>query len=76
MAPRAVGGGVSRGHVSRGADDGYRDGRCAASAGLAKSFMVGSGLGFGSLYQASAEDGDPNPRTALLLALVYGAAEF
>ena len=47
----------------------------AQGEALAKSAMVGSGLGFGSLYDASAADGDPDPWKALLGAVPYGLAE-
>ena len=77
MAPRMLGGGgVSRAAMSRmgpmtaAEASGLRQG-----AAVAKSTMVGSGLGFGSLYESSAADGDPDPWRALAMAPLYGASE-
>ena len=71
VAPRMLGGGGA------GQAAGFAGRRQALAQGeaLAKSTMVGTGLGFGSLYQASAEDGDPDPFLALLGAIPYGLAE-
>lgn len=71
MAPRMLGGAGLR----TGADFATRRAALSQGEALAKSTMVGSGLGFGSLYESSAADGDPDPWKALALAPLYGAAE-
>lgn len=77
MAPRAMGGGnVSRAAMSRvGPMTAAEVAGVQQGAALAKSTMVGTGLGFGSLYESSAADGDPDPWKALALSPLYGAAE-
>ena len=70
-APRALGGGG----VQQGASFAARKQALAQGEALAKSTMVGTGLGFGSLYESSAADGDPDPWKALLGAVPYGLAE-
>lgn len=77
LAPRAMGGGgltgstlARMGPLTAAEMAGVRQG-----AGLAKSVMVGTGLGYGSLYEASGADGDPNPYAALALSPLYGVAE-
>jgi len=71
LAPRALGGAG----LEAGASFAARRAALAQGEALAKSTMVGSGLGFGSLYEASGADGDPDPWAALALAPLYGAAE-
>ena len=71
IAPRALGGGG----VQQGASFAARKQALAQGEALAKSTMVGTGLGFGSLYESSAADGDPDPWKALLGAVPYGLAE-
>ena len=77
MAPRAMGGGnVSRAAMSRvGPMTAAEVAGVQQGAALAKSTMVGTGLGFGSLYESSAADGDPDPWKALALSPLYGVAE-
>lgn len=71
LAPRGLGGG------GFGSATGLAAQKAAVQQGaaLGKSTLVGSALGFGDLYQASGEDGEYDPFTALALALPYGAAE-
>lgn len=71
MAPRMLGGAG----LKTGADFAARRAALAQGQALAKSTMVGSGIGFGSLYESSAADGDPDPWRALAMAPLYGAAE-
>ena len=76
VAPRMLGGGgVGQAVGFAGRRQALAGGAMAQGEALAKSTMVGTGLGFGSLYQASAEDGDPDPFLALLGAIPYGLAE-
>jgi len=71
MAPRMLGGAGYK----AGGTLAMRRAALAQGEALAKSTIVGSGLGYGSLYQSSAADGDPNPIGALALAPLYGLAE-
>lgn len=77
LAPRAMGGGaLKRSVLSRvGPKTLAETASVKQGAALAKSAMVSSGLGFGSLYQASGADGDPDPWKALALSPLYGLAE-
>lgn len=71
LAPRALGGGG----LEAGASVAARRAALSQGEALATGTVVGSGLGFGSLYGESVEGGDPNALRALALAPVYGAAE-
>lgn len=71
MAPRVMGGGGLR----AGATAIERKIAMRQGQALAKSTMAGTGLGYGSLYQASGEDGEYDPGLALLGAVPYGLAE-
>lgn len=77
VAPRALGGGgVSRAAMTRmGPMTAAEAAGVQQGAAVAKSTMVGTGLGFGSLYESSAADGDPDPWKALAMSPLYGAAE-
>ena len=77
IAPRALGGGgVSRAAMTRmGPMTAAETAGVRQGVAVAKSTMVGTGLGFGSLYESSAADGDPDPWKALALSPLYGAAE-
>lgn len=77
VAPRAMGGGaLNRSVLSRvGPKTAAETASIKQGEALAKSAMVSSGLGFGSLYQSSGADGDPDPFKALALAPFYGLAE-
>ena len=71
LAPRALGGGGLKAGASREA----RRQALAQGKALTKSTMVGSGLGFGSLYKSSGADGEYDPLTSLALSPLYGLAE-
>jgi hypothetical protein len=71
VVPRALGGGG----LEAGASVAARRAALAQGEALATGTMVGSGLGFGSLYGESVEGGDPNALKALALSPIYGAAE-
>lgn len=71
VAPRVIGGGG----LEAGASMAARRAALAQGADFGASAIVGSGLGFGSLYGESVEGGDPSPFKALALAPLYGVAE-
>ena len=71
VAPRFLGGGGLQ------AGAGHAAARAALAQGqaLGASTLVGSGLGFGSMYGESVEGGDPSPWKAAALAPIYGVSE-
>ena len=71
MAPRVLGGGGIR----QGASVAARKEALARGESLGASYLAGTTVGYGGLYQESAADGDPDPYAALALAPISGLAE-
>jgi hypothetical protein len=69
--PSMLGGGG----LSAGATTAQRIAALDAGGRLAGAAAVGTGIGFGSLYDASGADGDPDPWKALAGAPLYGVLE-
>ena len=69
--PSMLGGGG----LSAGATTAQRIAAMDAGGRLAGAAAVGTGIGFGSLYDASGADGDPDPWKALAGAPLYGVLE-
>ena len=69
--PSMLGGGG----LSAGATTAQRIAAMDAGGRLAGAAAVGTGIGFGSLYEASGADGDPDPWKALAGAPLYGVLE-
>lgn len=71
VAPRVVGGGGLR----AGADFAAKRAALAQGEALASSAAVGTGVGYGSLYQESVDGGNPDPYGSVLKAIPYGLTE-
>lgn len=71
VAPKVIGGGG----LQAGANFAARRAALQAGEALASEAMMGTALGYGSLYGESVEGGDPSPFAAAALAPFYGLAE-
>lgn len=70
-APRIIGGGG----LEAGANFAARRAALAQGESLGSQALMGSALGYGSLYGESVEGGDPSPYASAALAPFYGLAE-